>query len=359
MLKDMIEKHTEIVPVSDRINVVDMLTNEGAVESMKQDFKQLTSISKDINTFTGVMENLTNESGLVSYLASQGYEDITTESAGDKAKEIWDKVVKFIKDLISKFKIVYNNLKIKVYAYLNDKDKIIDSLINIAKQINTPLNENEYFSPGEKLPIIEDLSNPQNYTNMFKEWGDSIVYILHNQGDTLFITKVNDDGSNFKDKDVNDVKVKRVINFADGKLKGIYLDNNLQFKIDHIDSKIDYKARESKIPTPSSIVNILTNFKDFNKKARTEFIEKILKSIEDLEKRLSDSGNYKKVQDFKENSKILKDTLSGSDIYSYKNAPHNCSMLIRASEVMMRDIPEITQNIIYLMSHAIKCYDKK
>lgn len=47
MLKDMIEKHTEIVPVSDRINVVDMLTNEGAVESMKQDFKQLTSISRE------------------------------------------------------------------------------------------------------------------------------------------------------------------------------------------------------------------------------------------------------------------------------------------------------------------------
>lgn len=345
--------------VPTRLNVVDVLTSESAVTELNNSLRDMGVISKEIDILVSKQDDLTNESGLVSFLYKEGYGELTNESAVEVAKDVWEKVLKIIKDLISKFKVVYNNLKIKVYAYLNDKDKIIDSLINIAKQINTPLNENEYFSPGEKLPVIEDLSNPQNYINMFKEWGDNIVYILHNQGDTLFITKLNDDGSNFKDKDVNDVKVKRVINFAEGKLKGIYLDNNLQFKIDHIDSKIDYKARESKIPTPSSIVSILTNFKDFNKKTRTEFIEKILKSIEDLERRLSESGNYKKVQDFKENSITLKDTLDASDIYSYKNAPHNCSVLIRASEVMMRDIPEITQNIIYLMSRAIKCYNKK
>lgn len=77
MLKDLIDKHSVIEPVSDRVNILDVLTNESAEDRFNLCFIGMSETCQELEKFEQVGEQLKNESGLVEYLISQGYEDIT------------------------------------------------------------------------------------------------------------------------------------------------------------------------------------------------------------------------------------------------------------------------------------------
>ena len=48
MLKDLIDKHTVTEPVSDRINVVDMLTNESGHQELTTLFNNMGVVCKEL-----------------------------------------------------------------------------------------------------------------------------------------------------------------------------------------------------------------------------------------------------------------------------------------------------------------------
>lgn len=359
MLKDIINKYSEPVVVPTRLNILEVLTSEAAINELNNSLRDMGVISKEIDILVSKQDDLTNESGLVSFLHKEGYGDLTAESAVEVAKDVWEKVIKIIKDLISKFKILFNKLKINLYEYLNNKDKILDSLIQLAKEIKSTVDDEKVslLHNENKLNFISDLTNVEDYKKMYEAFGDTVLFLVHNEADSFYTKKINEDGDNFKSKDVDDVKNKRVINFSEGELKAIYLDNRLQFKMTHIPNSFKDGDRNKKAPTPEMIIKILEGQKSFNKDFKSSVIDKLKSSIDILEKRLEESRTKKESDNFKDESKILKDTLDAYDIYSYKNAPHNVGMLIRASEMLIKDVPGITNNVIIIMGKFIKCYE--
>lgn len=94
MLKDMIDKYSDTIEVPVRMNIIDVLTNENAISDIKDCFVNMTKTCQELEKFENVQKDLNTIDNLVPYLESQGYENVTIESAGEIAKDVYEKIKK-------------------------------------------------------------------------------------------------------------------------------------------------------------------------------------------------------------------------------------------------------------------------
>lgn len=98
MLKDLMDKYNpenkSDINTESSITVLDVLNYESGSSYIKDNMEELGKVCDEINILILSKENLSNESGLVSYLIDEGYENVTTESAKEIANNVWEKIKK-------------------------------------------------------------------------------------------------------------------------------------------------------------------------------------------------------------------------------------------------------------------------
>ena len=334
MLKDLIEKHTEVLPVSDRINVVDMLTNESAQDQLKLLFVGMTETCQELEKFEQVGEQLKNESGLVTYLASQGYEDLTTESAGEVAKEVWEKIKKDIAYLIDQFMIYFNKAKLLFMNLINNHEGKIKALLAILERTkknapNKDLMDSESF--GKRIPHFEnfhDVTIYLDYFNLIKESSVS-VYSLDSKINST-IEKTLGNGSL---KSIAEKRPRAFLGFESNNMLNLMI-KDFKYSIDNI--------------------NISTTYNPTNKiTMKPDKIKIILESLLNLLKDIKFSVNQISTKIVKYKNPEMEE----EGIFSKDNIEHNVSVIIRASKMFVENNNKIIKDIIFILTQHIKCYD--
>lgn len=328
MLKDMINKYSDTVevPVSDRINVVDMLTNESAQDQLKLLFVGMTETCQELEKFEQVGEQLKNESGLVSYLASQGYEDLTLESAGEVAKEVWEKIKKAIAFLVDKFMEYFNKAKDFILNLLDNNEKKIESLLELAKNIKGGENPDLLNLEGinSKLPF-KNLYNTKEYEDIISNVSETIEFIFDFKKITAGKTQT-ERFMNSKERIINVKGEFFTIIILDGEKSKLQIEN----------VKVEKKYHDKVVMKKENIIKVLESLLKFNKDNKTKL--NIIKNNINVLKNLNSTDNE-------------------NDIFSVSNIEHNVSVLIRASKILLATVNDLTKDIMYIMANYIKCYE--
>ncbi len=335
MLKEMLAKHTEVVPVSDRINVVDMLTNESAQDQLNLLFVGMTETCQELEKFEQVGEQLKNESGLVTYLASQGYEDLTTESASEVAKEVWEKIKKAIAYLIDQFMIYFNKAKLLFMNLINNHEGKIKALLAILERTkknapNKDLMDSESF--GKRIPSFENFHDIGIYFDYFKLIKESSlsVYSLD--------SKIN---SNIE-KTLNGIlkiesekRPRAFLGFEGNNMLNLMI-KDFKYSIDSVSLSTTYNPSNKITMKPDNIKNIL---------------ESLLTLLKDIKYSVNNIS-----------TKIVKyknPEMEEEGIFSKDNIEHNVSVIIRASKLFVENNNKIIKDIIFIMTQHIKCYEDR
>lgn len=333
MLKDLIDKHTEVLPVSDRINVVDMLNNESGQQELVTLFNDMGVVCKELEKFEQANEQLKNESGIVLYLVSQGYEDITTESAGEVAKEIWEKIKKVISYLIDQFMIYFNKAKLLFMNLINNHEGKIKALLAILERTkknapNKDLMDSESF--GKRIPSFENFHDIGIYFDYFKLIKESShsVYSLDSKTNSI-IEKV----LNRVLKVEPEKKPRAFLGFEGNNMLNLMI-KDFKYSIDSVSLSTTYDPSNKITMKPDNIKNIL------------ESLLTLLKDIKFSVNQIS--------------TKIIKyknPEMEEEGIFSKDNIEHNVSVIIRASKMFVENNNKIIKDLIFIMTQHIKCYD--
>lgn len=334
MLKDMIAKHTEVLPVSDRINVVDMLTNESAQVQLKLLFVGMTETCQELEKFEQVGEQLKNESGLVTYLTSQGYENLTTESAGEVAKEVWEKIKKAVAYLIDQFMIYFNKAKLLFMNLINNHEGKIKALLAILERTkknapNNALMDSESF--GKRIPHFEnfhDVNVFTEYINLIKKSSSSVYYM-----DNKSITDI----ENYMHKNFD------LIVTVDTPLAFLGFEGSNMISL--VINKLIYNIKTVAVTTTYNPVNKIT--------MKPESIKKVLESLLDILKELK--YNVNKISEKMVKYKSPEPEKDG--VLGVENIQHNISVTIRASKLFLENNNKMIKDLIFIMTQHIKCYE--
>lgn len=334
MLKNIMDKYTEQVPVSDRVNVVDMLTAESAQDQLKLLFVGMSETCQELEKFEQVGEQLKNESGLVTYLASQGYEYLTTESAGEVAKEVWIKIKKAIAYLIDQFMIYFNKAKLLFMNLINNHEGKIKALLAILERVkkngtNATLMDSESF--GKRIPHFEnfhDVTAFTDYINLIKK-SSSAVYYMDNKGIV--------DIENYMHKHFD------LIYTVDTTLAFLGFEGSNMLSL--VINKLVYNIKTVAVTTTYNPVNKIT--------MKPESIKKVLESLLDILKELK--SNVNKISEKMVKYKSPEPEKDG--VLGVENIQHNISVTIRASKLFLENNNKMIKDLIFIMTQHIKCYE--
>ena len=334
MLKDLIDKHSVTEPVSDRINVVDMLTNESGYQELTTLFNNMGVVCKELEKFEQAGEQLKNESGLITYLVSQGYEDLTIESAGEVAKEVWEKIKKAIAYLIDQFMVYFNKAKLLFMNLIDNHEGKIKALLEIIKRTsnnapNKDLMDSESF--GKRIPHFEnfhDVNTYLDYFNLIKESSLS-VYSLDSKINST-IEKTFGNGSL---KAAAEKRPRAFLGFESNNMLNLMI-KDFKYSIDNINISTKYNPTNKITMKPDKIKIIL------------ESLLNLLKDIKFSVNQISSKISKYKNPDIEEEG-----------IFSKDNIEHNVSVIIRASKMFVENNNKMIKDIIFILTQHIKCYD--
>ncbi len=335
MLKDLIDKHTEVLPVSDRINVIDMLNNESGQQELVTLFNDMGVVCKELEKFEQANEQLKNESGLVIYLVSQGYEDLTIETAGEVAKEIWEKIKKVISYLIDQFMIYFNKAKLLFMNLINNHEGKIKALLAILERTkknapNKDLMDSESF--GKRIPSFENFHDIGIYFDYFKLIKESSlsVYSLDSKTNSI-IEKVLNRVSIVE----SEKKPRAFLGFEGNNMLNLMI-KDFKYSIDSVSLSTTYNPSNKITMKPDNIKNIL---------------ESLLTLLKDIKYSVNNIS-----------TKIVKyknPEMEEEGIFSKDNIEHNVSVIIRASKLFVENNNKIIKDLIFIMTQHIKCYEDR
>ena len=301
------------------------------MDMLNNTFKEMSIISNDLAKFEQIEDNLTNESGLVEYLVSQGYKDVTKESAIEVAKDVWEKIKKAIKFLVDKFLVAYNKIKLILADIFNNNEGKIKALIEILKKTDkvakNELLNNEGFS--KKIPMFKNFHEKDLYVNLLKTLTESYsnLFILDNKSYNNIQMLMNyglEDSKALLKLEPESITTLVLEQHGDYKLK---------IKTETI--KSEYKDDYKLVMKKDSLISILESCLKFNSEN--------LKQLNLLKGTIEKLNNITPSEDPK-------------NIFSINNVEQNVSTSIRAIHMYLENSNKIFKDILYILTQHVRAY---
>lgn len=334
MLKDMIDKYSDTIEVPVRMNIIDVLTNENAISDIKDCFVNMTKTCQELEKFENVQKDLNTIDNLVPYLESQGYENVTIESAGEIAKDVYEKIKKAITFLIDKFMEYFYKAKALFMGIINNYEGKVKAMIEIIKRTsknapNKDLMDSSSF--GKRIPSFEVFHDVTVFIDYFKLIKESALSINSIDSKTNSTMEKTFHGGSLKS--VSEKRPRAFLGFENNNMLNLMI-KDFRYSIDTVVINTTYNPINKITMKPYKIITIL--------EALLNLIKDIKFSVNSLTTKIS---------------KYKNPVIEEDGIFSKENIEHNISVIIRASKLFLEHNNKTIKDIIFIMSQHIKCYE--